>query len=59
MLRDDEPLTPVEELALREVLAGLRHINQVSGHGLITLPVRESEPERVCVETSKRLRPRN
>jgi len=56
MLRDDEPLTPIEELALREVLRGLREVEAASGYGSVTLFVKESgERMRVCTTHERQI----
>ena len=54
MQRADEPLTPVERWALREVLEGIRQVVSVSGYGSVTLFVRDSEGEGSEVSTRKK-----
>jgi hypothetical protein len=55
MQREDDELTEIERLALREVLAGIRQVIATTGYGSVTLFVRDSEPDRTDTHTSKKL----
>ena len=51
----DDDLTPIERIALREVLAGLREVEGKTGYGNVTLFMRDGEVERVTCEWSKKV----
>ena len=50
-----DELTPIERIALREVLAGLREVEGKTGYGNVTLFMRDGEVERVTCEWSKKV----
>ena len=50
-----DELTPIERIALREVLAAVREVEGKTGYGNVTLFMRDGQIDRVAFEWSRKI----